>query len=55
MTGGTSWTFTASTEILQSLTSQWIIVEEASLPRALSGLRAVSVDNTIIVTGNIDY
>ena len=55
MTGGldTSSKRISSTEILTSLTSQWIILESASLPRTLEGVRAVSVDNTIILTGNI--
>ena len=43
----------SSTEILPSLTSQWITLESARLPRAMDGVRAVSVDNTIILTGNI--
>ena len=43
----------SSTEILPSLTSQWKTFESARLPRAMRGVRAVSVDNTIILTGNI--
>ena len=43
----------SSTEILPSLTSQWIILEGANLPRAMLGVRSVSVDNNIILTGNI--
>ena len=43
----------SSTEILTSLTSLWITLESARLPQAMDGVRAVSVDNTIILTGNI--
>ena len=46
--------YLSSTEILPSPTYQWITLEGASLPRAMMGVRAVSVDNTIMLTGIID-
>ena len=41
----------SSTEILTKGGNSWETI--GSLPRAMSGVRAISIDNTIIVTGNI--
>ena len=54
MTGGRDGNWyggLSSTEILPSLTSEWKVLESASLPRAMYSVRAVSVHNTIILTG----
>ena len=52
VTGGWSGsTWLSSTETLIKGGSSWTVVGE--LPRAVEGLRAVSIDNTIVVTGDI--
>ena len=50
MTGGLNYgEYFSSTEILTNEGERWEIVGE--LPRAMSGVGAVSIDNSIIVTG----
>ena len=41
----------SSTEVLTNGDNSWKVVGE--LPQTMSGMRAVSIANTIIVTGNI--
>ena len=47
--GGYNDGLIASTEILTEGDDKWIFV--GSLPRAMSGIRAVSIDKNILVTG----
>ena len=49
--GVTGVTTLSSTEILINGSDSWIFVGE--LPRSLESVRAVSIDNTIILTGKM--
>ena len=51
VTGGKDGAYLSSTEILARGGNSWSFVGE--LPRAMFGVQAVSIGNTIIVTGNI--
>ena len=43
----------SSTEVLTKERNTWETI--GSLPRAMYAMKAVSIDNTIIVTGNITF
>ena len=51
VTGGSGSGYLSSTEVLTNGDNSWKVVGE--LPQTMSGMRAVGIDNTIIVTGNI--
>ena len=61
VTGGLDWPlFLSSTEILMEGDSQWQVLSAAQLPLKIDGIRGVSINNNIYVTGmnfneNIKY
>ena len=53
--GGGLGETTDSTEILYSGADSWKVVESAALPSPLSGLRGVSIYNTVYMTGGTPF
>ena len=48
-------TYLDSTETMVSEENGWKIIQKNSLPRPMSFLRGISIQNQIIMTGRIDF